>query len=362
MRLHIVSDRRKVAFAFPDFLALLARVALLSCICTSWSAWAQTQSPEAWQPQVDAVIGSSGELNPQGVLSWHLVRSDLSFDIALDEGGASTSGDAQSDDQSSRQYALSPEMASGLIGFKSQANGQVLMTLEFPLMEEEVNTFVSALQSQEPDQTIRVAAIHNHYLQETPRIIFIHADGLGDPVQLAQAVKTAWDTIQAPVEARGADSNRSDRVSDLGVNEIGGALGGMAEALARAVHVSVGRNESVNDLFAADQGDDQDDQADQAEDQVAVMPPGMGPQSDFVFQPQGNRQAFVIGEICVRPNEANPVMRTLRDNGFKVSALHNHFMTEEPRLFFVHLQATGDARQLAQGIREALDRTDSEHK
>ena len=54
--------------------------------------------------------------------------------------------------------------------------------------------------------------------------------------------------------------------------------------------------------------------------------------------------------------EVNPVLRALRENGNYVTALHNHMLEDEPRLFFMHFWANDDAEKLAQGLRSALDK------
>ena len=55
-------------------------------------------------------------------------------------------------------------------------------------------------------------------------------------------------------------------------------------------------------------------------------------------------------------NEVNPVLRTLRANGIEVTALHNHMLDDQPRLFFMHFWANDDAAKLAKGLRAALDK------
>ena len=58
-------------------------------------------------------------------------------------------------------------------------------------------------------------------------------------------------------------------------------------------------------------------------------------------------------------SEVNPVIRALRENGIAVTAVHNHMLSENPRLFFMHYWANADAVKLAHGIRAALDKTNS---
>ncbi len=53
--------------------------------------------------------------------------------------------------------------------------------------------------------------------------------------------------------------------------------------------------------------------------------------------------------------EVNPVIRSLRNGGIGVVAIHNHMLDEEPRMFFLHFWGTGPVEKLAQTVREALD-------
>jgi Domain of Unknown Function (DUF1259). len=58
-------------------------------------------------------------------------------------------------------------------------------------------------------------------------------------------------------------------------------------------------------------------------------------------------------------HEVNPVLKALRENGIAVTALHNHMLAESPRLFFMHFWGNDDAVKLANGLRAALDVTNS---
>ncbi|HEU5196986.1 MAG TPA: DUF1259 domain-containing protein, partial [Methylomirabilota bacterium] len=50
----------------------------------------------------------------------------------------------------------------------------------------------------------------------------------------------------------------------------------------------------------------------------------------------------------------------LRSNGIEVTAVHSHMLNEQPRLFFMHFWANDDAVKLAQGLKAALDQTNSQ--
>ena len=50
------------------------------------------------------------------------------------------------------------------------------------------------------------------------------------------------------------------------------------------------------------------------------------------------------------------MLRTLRENGLEVTAVHNHMLDDQPRLFLMHFWANDDAAKLAKGLRAALDK------
>ena len=54
-------------------------------------------------------------------------------------------------------------------------------------------------------------------------------------------------------------------------------------------------------------------------------------------------------------DEVNSVIKALQANGIEVTALHNHMLADEPRLFFMHFWANDDVGKLAKGLRAALD-------
>lgn len=63
---------------------------------------------------------------------------------------------------------------------------------------------------------------------------------------------------------------------------------------------------------------------------------------------------MVMGDLCLLPQEVNPVMKRLRAGGYQITALHNHLLYEQPRVVFMHFMAQGDAANLAQTLRAAL--------
>ena len=63
----------------------------------------------------------------------------------------------------------------------------------------------------------------------------------------------------------------------------------------------------------------------------------------------------LMGDLVLTQDEVNPVMSALLEHGIEVTALHNHFFFEEPRLFYMHVHGHGEAMNLALSIKPALD-------
>jgi hypothetical protein len=63
----------------------------------------------------------------------------------------------------------------------------------------------------------------------------------------------------------------------------------------------------------------------------------------------------MMGDLVLLQDEVNPVMTALLDSGIEVTALHNHFFWENPRIFYMHVHAHGTALDLARRVKPALD-------
>ena len=63
----------------------------------------------------------------------------------------------------------------------------------------------------------------------------------------------------------------------------------------------------------------------------------------------------MMGDLVLLQEEVNPVMSALLDNGLDVTALHNHFFWDEPRMYYMHVHGHGNAMDLARKVKPALD-------
>jgi hypothetical protein len=87
---------------------------------------------------------------------------------------------------------------------------------------------------------------------------------------------------------------------------------------------------------------------------MSRIPPAMGTATAINFQPTGGGKAAITGDFVLTAKEVQPVMGALRAHGIEGTALHNHMLDDEPRLFFMHFWANDDAKKLALGLKAAL--------
>jgi hypothetical protein len=75
----------------------------------------------------------------------------------------------------------------------------------------------------------------------------------------------------------------------------------------------------------------------------------------WIAMTKGQGMDVMMGDLVLTQDEVNPVMSALLDNGLEVTALHNHFFWEEPRIFFMHVHGHGSPAELARRVKPAID-------
>jgi hypothetical protein len=86
------------------------------------------------------------------------------------------------------------------------------------------------------------------------------------------------------------------------------------------------------------------------------MHPFLGLTSWAAFTPHSANELMVMGDLVLFEDEVNPVMSAALENGLEVTALHNHFFFESPRVMFMHIGGTGRAQQLASAVGRAMEK------
>jgi len=86
-----------------------------------------------------------------------------------------------------------------------------------------------------------------------------------------------------------------------------------------------------------------------------TLPPFMGITSYAAFTPMVGG-AMVMGDTVLLEDEVNPAMSAALDAGLEVTALHNHFFFDQPKIYFMHIGGMGDTGRLASGVKAIYDR------
>jgi Domain of Unknown Function (DUF1259) len=283
-------------------------------------AWATAgQSPQFdWKP-VEQAIGKPGSIQPDGVYKIGLPRTDLHVKV----------GDLE----------VKPTLALGSwVAFQKRVAETIVMG-DLVLTEDEVAPVMAQLQ----EGRIEITALHNHLLNENPRVMYMHISGHGDAVKLAQAIHAALALSKTPLAS--ATPPQQPTQIDLDTKQLDQIIGRAGKINGGVYQFAVARAEKI------------------AEGEMArgaePVPASMGLATSINFQSTGGGRAAITGDFVLIASEVNPVIATLRANGIEVTALHSHMLTDSPRLFFMHFWANDDAMKLARGLRAALDKTNS---
>jgi hypothetical protein len=231
---------------------------------------------------------------------------------------------------------VAPGLALGSwLAFKNMGSETMVMG-DLVLTEDEIEPVMLKLQQAAIDQT----AIHNHLLGESPRVIYMHIEGHGDSVALARSLAAALALTKTPAPAPAGPPPAPQSV-DLSTAQVEQALGYTGTVNGGILQFSVPRVEKITEG-------------------AMEIPPAMGVATAINFQPTGQGKAAISGDFVLLASELNPVIRALRTHGIDVTAMHNHMLFEQPHLYFMHFWANDDAVKLAQGLRAALDQTNSQ--
>ena len=88
-----------------------------------------------------------------------------------------------------------------------------------------------------------------------------------------------------------------------------------------------------------------------------TMPPFMGLGTWSAFTKGAHTEAMVMGDTVLFEDEVNAAMTAALDNGLKVTALHNHFFFDQPKVFFMHIEGEGAVDKLAGAVKKVYDTT-----
>lgn len=261
---------------------------------------------------VDSALGRSGAAQPDGVHKYSFPRADLTFML---DG-----------------VRLKPALALGSwVAFEPMGNTAMVMG-DLVLTQDEVNPVMSRLL----ESGMTITALHNHLLRSSPGTMYMHVHGSGDATKLATALRSALALSRTPLTPPAASA--PPLPLDLDTARLDDIIGWPGKANGGVYQFSIPRPERILDAGMP-------------------VPPSMGLAIALNLQPTGGGAVVGTGDFVLLQNEVDPVLWALRRAGIDVTVLHNHLGKEQPRLFFMHFWANGDAVGVANGLRKALDAT-----
>jgi hypothetical protein len=199
------------------------------------------------------------------------------------------------------------------------------------LLEDQVNPVMDVAL----DNGLEVTALHNHFLWDSPKVMFMHIGGMGDEQKLATAIGKVLAKIketsggQAEPTPASIDSSKSA----LDPAKIDSVLGRKGDLAGGVYKVTIGRTTKMGGH---------------------EMGNTMGVNTWAAFAGSDD-QAVVDGDFALYEGEVQGVLKALRHAGIRIVALHNHMIGESPRVIFLHFWGTGSTSSLAIGVKSALD-------
>ena len=274
------------------------------------AAVAQTAPPDT--ARIEQLTGLKGTLNAkEAVFKVTFPRTDIQAAVA--------------------GTRMVPDL--GLTGWAAftRAGDHTMVMGDVVLLESEVNPVMSAAL----DSGLDVTALHNHFLWDLPKVMFMHIGGMGDEATLARAVGRVFATLKQMMQIRpgppAADIDPAG--TSLDPAPLGRILG-VSGVLKNGVYkVVLGRRASMG-----------------SHEVGAEM--GVNTWAAFAGS---DRLAVVDGDFAMLEGEVQGVLKALRAADINIVAIHNHMIGETPRYVFLHYWGVGPAEHLASGLRSALD-------
>ncbi len=274
----------------------------------------------SWQPtnridtaSIEKATGAKGTFDQkEGIFKVSMPRKDLSVVI----GGVK----------------MTPPMGlTSWAAFEREGKDDMVMG-DLVLTQEQISPVMDAAL----DAGLQVTALHNHFVTESPRIMFMHIAGIGSEEELATAVGKVFSTIKGTADYRAAVGPQVDPArSILDAAKLDSLLGVKGQYKDGVYKFVVGRKTQMHDVEVGNQ---------------------MGVNTWGAFA--GSEQIAVVdGDVAMRESEVQNVLKALCKTGINVVAIHQHMIGEEPRIIFLHYWGIAPSTALAKGLRAVLDLT-----
>jgi hypothetical protein len=224
---------------------------------------------------------------------------------------------------------IKPGLALGSWAAFTGTNDRAMVMGDLVLLEDELNPVMEKLRS----AGFEITAVHNHLIEETPHVVYMHYMGHGPAVELAISLKTALAVSKTPLDKPAASGEEA--APPVWVKVVEDTIGRKGSFKGGVLSYGVPRAESVS---AAGM----------------TVAPAAGVAEAINFQAADSGSVATTGDFVLTAEEVNPVISELEAHHILVTALHGHMLTEQPRIFFMHFWAVGSPESVGAGIAAAL--------
>lgn len=213
-------------------------------------------------------------------------------------------------------------------------DGRALCLGETVILQDEINPFITRLR----EDGIIVTALHNHWLFEEPRLMYIHFESIDEPLDFARKVADALEVLTTrnmwrSSRARQATNRRAEELCE----EFHDILGGMSTFEDGVCMVMNSRTNIMARILGR-------------RTRSFLALPQM-----FVFESlSSDGRALCSGETVILQEELNPFISILREHNIIVTGFHNHWLFENPRLMYIHFEKIDRPLDFARDVRDAL--------
>jgi hypothetical protein len=225
--------------------------------------------------------------------------------------------------------AIKPGLALGSWAAFLGTDDNAMVMGDLVLLESELNPVVAKLRS----SGFEISAVHNHLMEETPRVMYVHYMGHGPAEQLAASLRAALSVSKTPLEKPAAAAEEA--APPAWVKAIEDAVGRKGTFKGGVLSYGVPRSDAITMAGM-------------------TIPPAAGVAEAVNFQAMDSGNVATTGDFVLTAEEVNPVISELQGHHIWVTALHSHMLTEQPRLFFMHFWSVGSPESVGAGIKAAL--------
>ena len=258
--------------------------------------------------KIDEAMGRSGQKTGD-VYRLGFPRSDLHVSVAGVE--------------------IKPGLALGSwAAFTGNDNAAMVMG-DLVLLENELTPVMKRLRA----AGFEITAVHNHVLNESPRVIYMHYMGRGKAVELAKSLHAGLAESKTPLDKPASPAPAGEPPAFA--KTIEDVLGTKGRFAGGVLSFGIPRAAAITD-----------------HKMTLTTPQGVA--EAINFQEAGAGKVAATGDFVLTAEEVNPGISALEEHDIAVTALHSHMLTEQPRLFFMHFWAVGSTQSVAAGIKAAL--------